>query len=415
MQHPHAAKQFHTLPERLPLWRGGELAPVTIAYESWGRLSPERDNAILLLHALTGDSNASSLGAGEKTGTAWWDPLIGPGQAFDTNRYFVICSNVLGGCQGSTGPASIDPATGKPYGLRFPVVTVQDMVRAQRELLLGLGIERLAAVAGGSIGGMQALEWVIRYPEAVDTALVFGASERIGPQAIGFNNVGRAAIMLDPAWNGGDYELGHGPDGGLSIARMIAMITYQSQGSMWLRFGRQPATRPAAQSPFGERFDVEGYLEYQGAALTRRFDANSYLYLTRAMDLYDATEGFVTEADALGCVQARTLHVGISTDWLYPSSDVRATAEKLQTLGKDAHYRELESIHGHDAFLKEWGQMTEIIQDFLGKEADEQIAAPRETSGPRAYSLPTAGSAYVLHHSEHREHGGAVREECAST
>lgn len=358
--------RFYTLPAPLPLWRGGELPSVTLAYETWGQLSPERDNAILVLHALTGDAHAAGRRGSNDSKSGWWDPLIGPGRAFDTDRFFVICSNVLGGCGGSTGPPSTNPETGEYYATDFPVITIQDMVRAQRELLYGLGIERLAAVTGGSIGGMQAIEWCIRYPDDVDAALIFGASERIGPQAIGFNSIGRRAIMLDPAWQGGRYKPGEGPSCGLEIARMVGMVTYQSQQSMWLRFGREPVSRPADPSPLGEKFDVEGYLEYQGRSLVRRFDANSYLYLTRAMDLYDAAEGFDSEREALERVIARTLHVGISTDWLYPPEDVRALAEKLRSLGKDAQYSELNSVHGHDAFLKEWDSMTRIVRDYMG-------------------------------------------------
>lgn len=377
-------KQYCTLPMPLPLWSGGELTSVTLAYETWGELSENRDNVILVLHALTGDSHAAGRYTPEDATAGWWDPLIGPGSAFDTDRYFVICSNVVGGCQGSTGPTTIDPDSGEPYAVDFPVVTVQDMVRAQRMLLDELGIERLAAVTGGSIGGQQALEWIIRFPESVDAALIFGASERIGPQAIGFNAIGRNAIMLDPAWREGRYTPGEGPAAGLGIARMAAMITYQSQQSMWMRFGRFPATRPTTPSPLGEKFDVEGYLEHQGAALARRFDANSYLYLTRAMDLYDAAEGHASECEALGRVRARTLHVGINTDWLYPPEDVQATARKLRALGKDAQYREIDSVHGHDSFLKEWVQMTQIIEEFLAASEDGQsngLVHAGDTSG----------------------------------
>ncbi|MBA2364095.1 MAG: homoserine O-acetyltransferase [Chloroflexia bacterium] len=360
-----SAIQYHTFPRPLPLWRGGALASVTLANETWGALSPNRDNVVLLLHALTGDSHAADPHEPDNPKAAWWNPLIGPGRAFDTDRYFVICSNVIGGCQGTTGPASTDPETGKPYALNFPVITVQDMVRAQREMLTGLGIRRLAAVAGGSIGGMQALEWAVRYPADVDAALLFGATERIGPQAIGFNAIGRSAIMLDPAWCDGRYEPGHGPDTGLQIARMVGMLTYQSSQGQWLRFGREPASRPASASPLGEKFDIEGYLEYQGRSLARRFDANSYLYLTRAMDLYDVADGWESEGAALERIRARTLHVGMSTDWLYPPEQVRALAQKLDALGKDAVYTELTSVHGHDAFLKEWPDMERIVGEYL--------------------------------------------------
>lgn len=367
---PETTRRLHySLPERLALDRGGLLPEVTLAYETWGELSPARDNAVLVLHALTGDSHAADLDRPDDPRAAWWNPLIGPGLAFDTERFYVVCSNTLGGCAGSTGPLSIDPATGRRFELDFPVVTILDMVRAQRELVRGLGIRRLAAVTGGSIGGMQALEWAVRYPELVERALLFGATGRIGPQAIGFNAIGRAAITLDPAWRGGRYEPGDGPSAGLAIARMIGMMTYQSPEGQWRRFGRAPAARSVtgAGSPrlFEPPFDIEGYLEYQGRALVRRFDANAYLYLTRAMDLYDVAEGWADEAAALRRVRARTLHVGISSDWLYPPGEVRALAETLRALGSAARYAEIESPHGHDAFLKEWDAMARIITDYL--------------------------------------------------
>lgn len=377
-----ATRKYYSLPDPLPLWRGGSLSSVTLAYETWGRLSPGADNAVLILHALTGDSHAAGLPSDSDRKPGWWNPLIGPGCAFDTDRFFVVCSNVLGGCQGSTGPCTTNSESDAPYTTDFPVVTIQDMVRAQRALFDGLGIRRLAAVAGGSIGGQQALEWVLRYPDDVDAALLFGASERIGPQAVSFNHVGRSAIMLDPAWREGRYNPGEGPSAGLAVARMTAMITYQSQQSMWMRFGRFPTSRSASPDRFGEKFDVESYLDYQGASLSTRFDANSYLYLTRAMDLYDATEGYESEEEALRRVRARTLHVGINSDWLYPPGDVRATSEKLRALGKDACYREIDSVHGHDSFLKEWERMTELITEFLPAASSTQ---PR-TAEKRAYA-----------------------------
>lgn len=364
-------KQFYTLAEPLKLWRGGSLYPVTIAYETWGELSPERDNVILVLHALTGDSHAAGKYSEDEDKCGWWDPLIGPGRAFDTNRYFVICSNVIGGCQGSTGPSSINPETGYPYAMDFPVITIQDMVAAQVELLKALGINKLLAVTGGSIGGMQAIEWVIRYPDWVENALIFGALPKTSPQSIGFNAVGRQAIMIDPEWKGGKYYPSPGPVAGLSVARMVGMITYQSYEGMWIRFGRKLATRPTTYSPLGEKFDVEGYLEYQGYKLTQRFDANSYLYLTRAMDLYDASEGFDSELEAYDRIRANILLVGISTDWLYPPHEVKAFANQLRDLGKNAVYEELDSIHGHDAFLKEWEQMTRIITLYMENLGDE--------------------------------------------
>ncbi|MDQ2714448.1 MAG: homoserine O-acetyltransferase, partial [Chloroflexota bacterium] len=267
--------QVHTYTfEHIPLQYGGVLEPVTLAYETWGKLNATRDNAILITHALTGNTHAHDPDYPDDTKVAWWNPLIGPGRPFDTSRYFVICSNVLGGCYGSTGPASIDPRSGRPYGMSFPVITIRDMVRAQRMLIEHLGVRHLALVAGGSIGGQQALEWAIEYPELVQQVAVIAATAALTAQAVAFSEVQRQAIMLDPSWQGGDYEPGAGPQAGLAIARMLAMITYQSEETMEMRFARQPARRDDIPSPsrvhdLGPRFDVEGYLYYQGEALVR--------------------------------------------------------------------------------------------------------------------------------------------------
>jgi homoserine O-acetyltransferase len=299
---------------------------------------------------------------------AWWNPLIGPGRPFDTSRYFVICSNILGGCYGSTGPSSLDPATGRPYGMRFPLITIRDMVDAQRVLLDHLGVRELAMVAGGSIGGQQALEWAVRYPDMVRKAAVVAATAALTAQGIAFSEVQRQAIMADPRWQGGDYAPGEGPRAGLAIARMLAMITYQSEESMELRFtrNRNPQRFPQAPSPgnvpdLGERFDVENYLYYQGELLVRRFDANSYLYISRAMDLYDVSEGYPSLEAALSRIRSKALFVGIRSDFLFPAARVRWLAEQVRSLGGDATYVELDSPHGHDAFLKEWEQMTAAL------------------------------------------------------
>jgi homoserine O-acetyltransferase len=299
---------------------------------------------------------------------AWWNPLIGPGRAFDTSRYFVICSNILGGCYGSTGPSSLDPATGRPYGMRFPLITIRDMVDAQRVLLEHLGVRELAMVAGGSIGGQQALEWAVRYPDMVRKVAVVAATAALTAQGIAFSEVQRQAIMADPRWQGGDYAPGEGPRAGLAIARMLAMITYQSEESMELRFtrNRNPQRFARASSPgnvpdLGERFDVENYLYYQGELLVRRFDANSYLYISRAMDLYDVSEGFPSLEAALSRIRSKALFVGIRSDFLFPAARVRWLAEQVRSLGGDATYVELDSPHGHDAFLKEWEQMTAAL------------------------------------------------------
>jgi len=336
---------------------GGRLDQVTLAYRTWGRLNAAGDNAVLVVHALTGDSRAGGEGG-------WWEPLIGPGRALDTDRMSVVCANVLGGCQGSTGPASPDPLTGRPYGMRFPLITIGDIVAAQRRLVERLGINRLAVI-GGSIGGFQALEWATRHPELVAAAAPLAATAALDPQGVAMNEIGRRAIMADPNWRGGAYASdGVFPAEGLAIARMVGMVTYHSKESLELRFGRNPATRPSLYPSFGPTFDVEGYLHYHGAALVRRFDANSYLYLTRAMDLYDVGRDG-GETRWLSELAAPVLLLGIRSDWLFPPAEIRALAGRLAALDKDITYAELDSPHGHDAFLKEWDQMTPIIGGFL--------------------------------------------------
>ena len=344
---------------------GGELRELTLAYETYGVLNATRDNAILLIHALTGDAHAAGWHRPDDRKPGWWDPMIGPGRPLDTDRYFVVCANALGGCAGSTGPCTLDPDTGRPYGGRFPLVTVGDLVRAQRLLLDRLGVRRLAAVVGGSLGGMQALEWAVRYPDALERAVVIAAAGRLGPQGIALNEVGRRAIMLDPRWQDGDYPPGEGPSDGLAIARMVGTVTYHSRESMDLRFGRRPASRPPRYPAFGGAFDVEGYLHHQGAALVARFDAHSYLRQTRAMDLYDVAAGHRSEEAALARVRARVLALGIRTDWLFPPCEVQALAGALAAAGVQATYRELDSPHGHDAFLKEWALLDPLLREFL--------------------------------------------------
>ncbi len=364
---PVSGVQTYTF-ERLPLQRGGDFGPITLAYETWGALNAEGDNAILITHALTGSAHAHDVERPDDPKAAWWNPLIGPGRPFDTSRYFVICSNILGGCYGSTGPSSLDPTTGRPYGMRFPLITIRDMVDAQRVLLDHLGVRELAMVAGGSIGGQQALEWAVRYPDMVRKVAVVAATAALTAQGIAFSEVQRQAIMADPRWQGGDYAPGEGPRAGLAIARMLAMITYQSEESMELRFtrNRNPQRFPQAPSPgnvpdLGERFDVENYLYYQGELLVRRFDANSYLYISRAMDLYDVSEGYPSLEAALSRIRSKALFVGIRSDFLFPAARVRWLAEQVRSLGGDATYVELDSPHGHDAFLKEWEQMTAAL------------------------------------------------------
>jgi homoserine O-acetyltransferase len=348
----------------LDLELGGSLQNVTLAYRSWGQLNERGDNAVIVLHALTGDSAAGGPGG-------WWEPLIGPGRPLDTDHAFVICSNILGGCQGSTGPASQDQLTGRQFGMRFPLVTIGDMVNAQRLLVERLGITRVVAV-GGSIGGFQALEWATRHADMVSGVVPVAATGALDAQGIAINEIGRRAIMADPDWRGGAYAAeGVFPASGMAIARMAGMVTYHSKESMDLRFGRNLATRPVLYPSFGPTFDVEGYLHYHGDSLVKRFDANSYLYLTRAMDLYDVarTGG---EDLWLGKIDAPVQLVGIRSDWLFPPEAIRALGERLLALGKNVTYTELDSPHGHDAFLKEWDQMTDAIGGFVS----DRVARP---------------------------------------
>ncbi len=352
--------------DQLPLQRGGRLGPITLTYETWGTLNAQGDNAILITHALTGSSHAYDPEYPDDPKAGWWNLLIGPGRVFDTSRYFVICSNVLGGCYGSTGPSSVNPRTRCPYGMRFPVITIRDMVHAQRRLIEHLGVRELAMVVGGSIGGQQALDWAVEYPELVRKVGVIAATASQSAQAIAFSEVQRQAIMADPHWLCGDYLPGQGPATGLAIARMLAMITYQSEETMELRFSRNSVQRDECLSPtvspnLGERFDVENYLYYQGAQLANRFDANSYLYISRAMDLYDVSEGYSSLNAALRRIRSKALFIGIRSDILFPAVHIRTLADKVRAVGGEATYVELDSPHGHDAFLKEWHQMAEAL------------------------------------------------------
>jgi homoserine O-acetyltransferase/O-succinyltransferase len=345
---------------------GGYLEEVTLAYETWGELDPSGENAVLIVHALTGDSHcAGGISEAYKRG-GWWDEMVGPGRLVDTDEHFVVCSNVLGGCSGSTGPASVDPATDYQYGMRFPIVTISDIVRAQKRLLDDLGVRKLEVVIGGSIGGQQALEWALKFPDFVEKAVPVAATGALGPQGLGMSEIGRRAIMADPNWQGGDYYgTGKSPETGLAIARMAGMLTYQSAEGQWERFGREEATRPALYEEFGGRFEIESYLHYQGHDLTGRFDANSYLYLTRAMDLYDIGAGYASHEEAYERIEAEVLFVGISSDWLFPAREVRAAAELAKAAGAEAHYEEIESLNGHDAFLKDWDKLRAAVGPFL--------------------------------------------------
>jgi homoserine O-acetyltransferase len=358
-------KNFHHIGSFEPEL-GGYLEEVTLAYETWGELDDAGENAVLVAHALTGDSHCSGGPSEAYKRGGWWDAMVGPGRSVDTDEHFVVCSNVLGGCSGSTGPASVAHETGYPYGMRFPVVTIRDIVRAQKRLLDDLGVRKIEVVLGGSIGGQQALEWAVEYPDFVEKSVVLAANGALGPLGLGMSEIGRRAIMADPFWRGGDY---YGeekePETGLAIARMAGMLTYQSAPGQWERFGREPASRPALYEEFGGRFEIESYLHYQGQDLAGRFDANSYLYLTRAMDIYDVGFGYASQEEAYERVDAEMLFVGISSDWLFPATEVRASAEKAKGAGAEAYYEEMESLNGHDAFLKDWDKLRAAVEPFL--------------------------------------------------
>lgn len=350
----------------LPLECGRLLAPVTLCYETFGQLSAARDNAILVCHALTGDSHVAGRYDPTDRKPGWWDDAVGPGKALDTNRYFIICSNVLGGCQGSTGPSAINPATDRPYGLDFPIITPRDMVRAQARLLDQLGIERLVAVVGGSLGAMQTLEWAATYPDRMAGIIPIGGAGRFHPQGIAFNEVQRQAILNDPDFRGGQYYGTPGPVKGLATARMLGMITYRSDESMWQQFGREVRGEGSALSRgFGIAYQVESYLHYQGEALVRRFDANSYLYLSRAMDLMDLARGRDSYEAAHGLIKAKVLSIGIRSDLLFPPYLQRETADLVRAAGGEAAYIEMDSPWGHDAFLVDFHLIAEPIRNFI--------------------------------------------------
>ncbi|MFO7166707.1 MAG: homoserine O-acetyltransferase [Chloroflexota bacterium] len=357
--------RYATWLEPLPLDSGATLAPVTLAYETYGQLSPARDNAILLLHALSGDAHAAGRHSATDRKPGWWDDMVGPGRPFDTDRYYVICSNVLGGCRGSTGPASIDPATGRPYGARFPVVTISDMVRAQVRLLDYLGIERLLAVAGGSMGGFQALEWATAYPERVRGAILLATTARHSPQMIAWNAIGRRAIMSDPRWRGGDYYDGELPADGQAIARMIGHITYLSEASLERKFSREFQRGAGPAYTLEQEFALESYLEYQGESFNARFDPNSYLYITKAMDYWDLPGRYGSLDAAFARSRAEFLVISFTSDWLYPTSESLAMAESLRRVGRPVRHVEIESTAGHDAFLIDYEPQAPLISEFL--------------------------------------------------
>ncbi|HLB25930.1 MAG TPA: homoserine O-acetyltransferase [Nitrospirota bacterium] len=355
---------------------GGSIGPVDVEYETYGTLSLRKDNVVLIEHALSGDAHVAGWDKNaEKTGRTWrtkkpgwWDDVIGPGKPIDTDKYFVVCSNFLGSCYGTTGPSSVNPETGLPYGLSFPIVTVHDWVNLQARLLDELGIKRIHAVVGGSLGGQQAIEWSLAYPERVGKCIVLATSPRLSAQGLGFNAVGRYCIMNDPDFRGGDYYGGKRPHAGLAAARMLAHITYLSEEGMHETFGRRLREKESPGFGFGVEFEVESYLDYQGRSFVKRFDANSYLYITRAMDYYDPAGRWGNGDLAAACarIKSEVMIASFSSDWLYPPEHCRQFAGAICKGGIPVTYVEVPSRYGHDAFLVETGPVGRLLSSFLG-------------------------------------------------
>mgnify|MGYP005619484269 CR=1 FL=1 len=368
---PGAGTRFYTFaepPDALVLESGRTLGPITVAYETYGTLNEDRSNAVLVCHAFSGNAHVAGSLRPEDKHPGWWDGMVGPGKGIDTDKYFVLCANVIGGCGGSTGPSSVHPQTGKPYGLDFPVVTVRDMVEAQRRLIDHLGIPKLLSVVGGSMGGMQVLQWVASHPDRIRSAIPIATTLKHSPLQIALDEVGRQAVMADPAWRKGEYYGQGQPEKGLALARMIGHITYMSDKSMEQKFSRNLKDDVYSFS-FREDFEVEGYLRYRGDSFVKRFDANSYLYITKAMDYFDLS------GDRLflngGTVDIRFLVIAFESDWLYPSYQSREIVHLLKTRGVEATYCEIKSTYGHDAFLIEIGEEARLIRPFLQKTMEQ--------------------------------------------
>jgi homoserine O-acetyltransferase len=363
------ARQYYTFaepPDDMPLDCGVRLGPITLAYETWGELNAGRTNAILILHAFSGDAHVAGHIGEEGEQPGWWDNMVGPGKPIDTNRYFVICSNILGGCSGSTGPSSLNPATGKPYGLGFPMVTIKDMVRAQKQLVDRLGITQLMSLIGGSVGGMQVLRWCADYPGMVGSAIPLATTTRHSAQAIAFNEVARQAIMADPEWNNGDYYDGPGPSHGLAVARMIGHVTYLSDEAMREKFGRR-LHRSTLAFDFTGDFQVESYLRHQGQKFVNRFDANSLLYITKAADYFDLERGGGNLLINETLAGVPFLVVSFTSDWLYPTYQSRDIVSALKKNGSDVSFCEIEAQWGHDAFLLPNARLDGLISGFLDR------------------------------------------------
>ncbi len=359
---------FANPPDLLELEQGERIGPLVLAYETYGTLNKEKTNAILIPHALSGDAHVAGAHSDENS-PGWWDDMVGPGKGIDTDKYFVVCSNVLGGCKGSTGPSSINPKTTKPYGLDFPIITIGDMVNAQRYLIDFLGIEKLLTVIGGSMGGMQVLQWMVEYANRLRSAIPIATAMKHTPQQIAFNAVGRQAVMADPNWKNGNYYGSSVPTRGLAVARMIGHITYMSDASMAAKFGRRTKSE-REETKFSTEFEVEGYLRYRADSFTKRFDANSYLYITKAMDCFNILNGH-SLSSIFKSLEAKVLVLAFKSDWLYPSYQSQEIVKACKLAGVDASYCELNSTYGHDAFLLEIEEQTKLISNFLRTVSNE--------------------------------------------
>ena len=368
---------------------GTNFGPVTVAYETYGTLNEDKSNAILVCHALTGDGHAAGYYASDieeikneadpkkkakliKKKAGWWDDMIGPGKPFNTDEYFVISSNILSGCKGTTGPSSINPATGKPYAMDFPIVTIGDMVRVQKKLTDYLGIEKLYGVVGGSYGGMQVLEWTVSYPDMVNLAIVIATTARVAPQAIAFDTIARRAITNDPNWNNGNYyDQENQPDNGLATARMIGHLQYLSSEAMHQKWGRKLQDKDKLDYNWDKiEYEVESYLDYQGDIFIERFDANSYLYITKAMDYFDLSDADGSFKEAFKHTKAKFLVISFSTDWLFPTKEIKEFVSALRRENKDVAFSEIETDKGHDAFLLEFDTLSKLVTNFIKYNGD---------------------------------------------
>jgi len=387
-------------PGVLELECGRVLGPIQVAYETYGRLSHARDNAVLICHALSGDAHVAGCHRDGDRKPGWWDMMVGPGKGIDTDRHFVICSNILGGCRGTTGPSCVNPETGRVWGLDFPVIAIADMVKVQKRLVEHLGIERLLAVIGGSMGGMQVLEWTVRYPESVAAAIPIATTPRLNAQSIAFDAVGRQAILADPNFDDGQYHGGPGPDRGLAIARMVGHITYLSEQGMHEKFGRELRHADRYSYDVGSEFSVETYLDYQGRAFVERFDANSYLYITKAMDYYDLAAGHGSLARAFEDVRAKFLVISFSSDWLFTPGQSRQVVDALLANDKEVSYCEINSPYGHDAFLLEPELLGRLIGGFLAGASGRPVVDDGGDAEPYRQT-PAVKSAWTRHRADY--------------